>query len=155
MFRKLKIFFFAAIIFSLASANVSAAPDISEKSEDNLLSFMTKVNKELKANNPDDSLDTPAFKYAMKYYEDVLQVDENLKIKLTYAAKDEKIYSVRMNVENFDDSAKTFFEGMNIVFLKAFGLSEEDSRELAKFEENKTDWRHEKFVETLKQLIKS
>ena len=142
-----KIFICAAMLFSFASANVSAAPAV-EMSSDNIRDFMFKVNQELKKNDPNNSLDTPAEKEKFFYYEDVVQLDESLSVKFVYVTKNDKMYFIRVKPSKLDDNAKTFLEGMTIVYFKAMGVSEETAKKLSKFGEG-DEWQNEEIVSEL------
>ena len=144
MLKFFKIFFCATIIFS---ASICSAATV-EMSEDDISNFLLKCNQELKKNSPEDNLDAPSLKETFRRYEDDFQLDENISVKCTYTTKDDKIYSIRMEANKIDDNVKTFFEGMNIIFLKSLGLSDEDARELAKISDS-NGGRNEKFIETL------
>ena len=146
-----KVLVCAAMIFSFSSCNVSAA--ISDVSEDNILTFMTKCNQELKKGDPNNSLDTPALQNTYKIYEDTLQVTENIQAKFICRTRDDKVYTIRLKTETFNDEVKNFYEGMSIIFLKALGLTDEDSRELAKSNDT-TAWQNEKFIPALNKTFK-
>ena len=144
MIKFLKIFFCASIIFSASICSASTV----QMSEDNISSFLLKCNEELKKNNPSDNLDTPTLSETFRRYEDKFQIDENVSVKCTYTTKDDKIFFIKLEADKFDDNVKNFFEGMNMIFLKSLGLSEDDAKSLAKIAD-KTEWRNEKFIETL------
>lgn len=146
MTKFFKIISCAAMIFAFSSANVSAA--VINASDDDISTFMAKCNQELKKGDSTNNLDAPKLQSTFKTYEDILELGEGLKVKFTCMTRDEKIYSIKLETDNYDDTAKNFYEGMNIVFLKALGLNDTDARELTETE-NKTEWRKEKFIPAL------
>ena len=148
MKKFLKCLAYAAVIFSFSSVNVSAA--VVDVSDDHILSFMTKCNQELKKADPNNNLDIPTLKNNFKIYEDTLKISQDVQVKFTCTTREDKIYSIKLETENYNETAKSFYEGMNIVFLKALGLSDEDARELTETE-NKSEWRKEKFIPDLKK----
>ena len=145
-----KIFLCAAMIFSFSSENVSAA--VTELSDDNMLAFMTKCNRELKKNDPNNSLDTPALRETFKTYAETLPISDSAKVNLIYTTKNDKIYSIKLEANAADENVKNFFEGMNLVYLQALGLSVEEAKELTETD-NMTEWRKEKFISTLGKKI--
>lgn len=147
MTKFFKNFFCAAMIFAFSSANVSAVP-ATNFSDDDISTFMAKCNQELKKSDSNNNLDAPKLKSTYKNYEDILELGEGLKVKFTCMTRDDKIYSIKLETDNYNDTAKNFYEGMNIVFLKALGLNDADARELTETE-NKTEWRKEKFIPAL------
>jgi len=146
-----KVLICAAMIFSFSSDSVSAA--IADISEDNISVFMTKCNQELKKGDPNNSLDTPELQNTYKIYEETLQVTENIKAKFICRTRDDKVYTIRLKTETFNDEVKNFYEGMSIIFLKALGLTDEDSRELAS-SKGQNAWQNEKFIPALNKTFK-
>ncbi len=142
-----KMFLCAAMIFSFSSANVSAA--VIDISDDNILSFISKCNRELKKNDPNNNLDTPALSETFRIYTETLKVNENFQVKFLYTTKDDKVCSIRLEPDKYDSEVKDFFEGMSIVYLKALGLTDEEIRKPTKESGDKTEWRKEYFVPTL------
>ena len=143
-----KILACAAMIFSFSNANVSAA--VVDVSDDHIVAFMTKCNQELKEADPNNNLDLPTLKNNFKIYEDTLKIAEDVQVKFICTTREDKIYSIKLETDNYNETAKNFYEGMNIIFLKALGLSDEDARELTETE-NKSEWRKEKFISDLKK----
>ena len=146
MTKFFKIISCAAMIFAFSSANVSAA--VINVSDDDISTFMTKCNQELKKSDSANNLDAPKLQSTFKTYEDILELGDGLKVKFICMTRDDKIYSIKLETDNYSKTAKDFYEGMNIVFLKALGLTDEDARELTE-KEDRPEWRKEKFIPTL------
>ena len=145
MLKFFRIFLGAAFIFSFGAMCSAATVGISN---DGLETFMEKCNVALKTNDAEGSLDTPKLFATYKYYTDTLQISDTQQIKVIYTVRDDKIYSIKLTADNYDDTVKSVFEGMNIVYLKALGLTEDEAKGLTN-SGTETEWQKDGLVTRL------
>lgn len=150
-----KILFFMAGILFIFTANVSAEPV--NISEDNLEIFVGKCNAILRAGDPNSSLDVPAefvtsFDGINNFSDRSVKIEDNLPITITYGVKNDKIFSVMLSAEKYDETAKKYFDGLSIIFLKSLGLTDDEVKGLLN-EKIETTWQKEGFVSRFDKKI--
>ena len=147
MSKFFRLIFFAALIFCF---NVNCSAAVVGISNDDLTGFMEKCNNELKASDPNASLDTPKPADTFKRYTDTLQIAEDTAVKITYTARNDKIFSIRLDANKFDDNVKGCFEGLNIIFLKALGLTDSEAKALSG-NSDESEWQCEGYITRLQK----
>ena len=145
MLKFFKIFLCAALIFSF-SGNCSAARTVISDSD--IANFMESCNRELKANDPNSSLDVPKLAETFKSYADTMKIAEDLAVRIVYTTKNDKLYMIRLDANKYDENVKSVFEGMNIVYLKALGLTEDEAKGLTN-SGTETEWQKDGLVTRL------
>ena len=153
MLKFFKIFLCAALIFSF-SGNCSAARTVISDSD--IANFMESCNRELKANDPNSSLDTPKLAETFKSYADTMKIAEDLAVRIVYTTKNDKLYMIRLDANEYDENVKSVFEGMNIIFLKALGLTDDEAKALTNTGDEK-EWQCEGYISRLQKryLVKA
>lgn len=144
-----KILFLAACSFLIFNANVSAEPV--NISEDNLETFLGKSNAILKAGDSNSSLDIPA-DFAAGFDGENIFYDKTLPLTINYGVKNDKIFFVMLSAEKFDADMKKYFDGLSIIFLKTFGLTDEEIKGLLNKKIEMT-WQREGFISRLNKKI--
>ena len=140
-----KILFFMTGIFFIFSANVSA--ESMNISEDNLQTFVGKCNAILRAGDPNSSLDIPA--ESVEGFDGVNNfIDNSLPITITYGVKNDKIFSVMLSAEKYDENTKKYFDGLSIIFLKTLGLTDDEVKSFLS-EKIETTWQRDGFISRL------
>ena len=138
----LAIIFFMPKIFA-APANIS---------DDNLESFIAKCNAIIKENNPDAFFDMPTFANSesgdLKNF-----VDKTVSpLTITYTLKDDKIFAVMLESDKFDDNIKKYFDGLSMIYLKASGLTDTESKSLLN-DKIENSWQRENFISSVNKKI--
>ena len=153
MLKFFKIFLCAALIFSF-SGNCSAARTVISDSD--IANFMESCNRELKANDPNSSLDVPKLAETFKSYADTMKIAEDLAVRIVYTTKNDKLYMIRLDANKYDENVKSVFEGMNIIFLKALGLTDDEAKALTNTGDEK-EWQCEGYISRLQKryLVKA
>lgn len=126
--QKIFIRTLAAIIFFIGNVCSAAAVSLSD---DNLATFLEKCNQELKIGDPESYLDLPTLSSTennvLKYYTDDFEIDGGVPITITYMLRDEKIYSIMLESNVYDENVQKCFAGLNIIFLKSAGLTADEA----------------------------
>lgn len=146
-----KKIFFAAWIFFISAANVSA--ESVNISEDSLQTFVGKCNAILKAGDPNSFLDIPAAPVAEigginNFVDKSIATENKTPLSVTYGVKNDKISFVMLTAEKYDEDVKKYFDGLSIIFFKTLGLTDEEAKGLLN-EKIETTWQKEGFISRL------
>lgn len=146
-----KKIFFAAWIFFISAANVSA--ESVNISEDNLQTFLGKCNAILRAGDPNSFLDVPATSDGEigginNFVDKSIVLENKSPLSITYGVKNDKISFVMLTSEKFDENTKKYFDGLSMIFFKTLGLTDDEAKSLLN-EKIETTWQREGFISRL------
>ena len=128
MLKNFKLFLLSAVmIFSVGSYCSAAETYISQ---DNLTTYIEKCNQVLKTIDANSSLDMPkeaSNENDLLNYIDKIETESKIPIEIFYTVKDDKMYTVALNAESYNNEVRKYFDHLCKIYLQGLGLTDEEA----------------------------